>query len=639
MRACWTACLALACVANCANGAPMGARNDAVTVDHFDQMESSPPIEAANLEATLAELGRTIPANDAVLRRRYARYYCWNHRFVDGPIAGIAFANAQLGAAVQSHDLVAISDLTLCRAYQQQLLGRDALAQADYDAAVKTAQDAQDARMRGFALTARGAFESQRGRFSHALSDLLAGQRIYEELRLDYWKKANLVSIGDVYRRLGDCAHARDYYRQALTDFVKPDDLLSVAYLRTGTGLCYLDEGRNSEALSEFNAVLALHGQVAGIPDRDKAINLAIDRVNLARTLLNLKRYKEALTQGLAAKPVLDPKYHGSYLAVLEITLAEAYVALEMYGAATDRLNAAEPYILKIGDLNYRSRFHDVRARVLFAQGSTREAYLELRRLQEAAVAQFKIANELSIGQLTVQFDTERKIAENKALVAEQRDRERELATMKTIRLWQTIFIALVLMLLLLLVAFGIRQIGYAKKLKIIAETDELTRLRNRRSIMALGLQEIDKSKAGGVAVSFLAFDIDFFKHINDRYGHEAGDHALKAVAKVVSGTMRDFDRVGRTGGEEFLVILPITDLEQAIVVANRVRKAVGAAELDGIEPGLKLTISIGVAQAGEADKELADVLRRADAALYRAKVNGRNRVECDPIPKNDPQS
>jgi diguanylate cyclase (GGDEF)-like protein len=133
-----------------------------------------------------------------------------------------------------------------------------------------------------------------------------------------------------------------------------------------------------------------------------------------------------------------------------------------------------------------------------------------------------------------------------------------------------------------------------------------------------------------GTPLSVIICDIDHFKQVNDRFGHDAGDSVLRAVAALLTGVARESDALGRWGGEEFLMILPDTDENAAFVVAERMRKVVEAAPMP--VPGLKVTISLGVAgllPGGSEPERWQEAVRHADDAMYRAKQSGRNRASC----------
>lgn len=162
------------------------------------------------------------------------------------------------------------------------------------------------------------------------------------------------------------------------------------------------------------------------------------------------------------------------------------------------------------------------------------------------------------------------------------------------------------------------------------AQRDALTGCLNRRAFGALYRREGDRSRRLGRPVSLLFFDIDRFKHLNDRFGHEVGDEALHLLCRRVSSALREHDVLFRWGGEEFVVLLPHTRAPEAAAVAERIRRAVTDEPLSGdlnADP-VELTVSIGCATAEPAPELPDDLLHRADAACYRAKALGRNRVE-----------
>lgn len=164
-------------------------------------------------------------------------------------------------------------------------------------------------------------------------------------------------------------------------------------------------------------------------------------------------------------------------------------------------------------------------------------------------------------------------------------------------------------------------------RLHELATRDALTGLPNRREAMRLLAEELMRVQRDMSAASVLMLDVDHFKRINDTYGHAGGDSALKFCAQQISARLRAIDTCSRLGGEEFAVLLPGTDLGGARVIAERLRASLEAAtmELDG-QP-LRMTVSIGAAQLRPTDADADAALRRADAALYRAKSEGRNRV------------
>ncbi len=159
------------------------------------------------------------------------------------------------------------------------------------------------------------------------------------------------------------------------------------------------------------------------------------------------------------------------------------------------------------------------------------------------------------------------------------------------------------------------------------ATHDPLTGLWNRAAILEILQRELARAQRAGTAVTVIMADLDHFKHINDTYGHLAGDAVLREVTRRMLSSVRVYDSIGRYGGEEFLIVAPGNDLTGALKHAERVRAGVSRNAVDIFEGAFPLTISLGVAASSDA-KEADQLVRAADEALYRAKHAGRNRVE-----------
>lgn len=156
------------------------------------------------------------------------------------------------------------------------------------------------------------------------------------------------------------------------------------------------------------------------------------------------------------------------------------------------------------------------------------------------------------------------------------------------------------------------------------ARIDYLTGIYNRLMFNELLEAELQRARRYGTALSLIMFDLDHFKTINDIHGHNMGDHVLKEVARLVSGNIRAHDIFSRWGGEEFTVLVPNTDLGQAVVLAEKLRSLCGSHDFGGT---LRVTASIGITQF-KADDRAESFTDRADQALYLAKKKGRNRIE-----------
>jgi diguanylate cyclase (GGDEF)-like protein len=163
-----------------------------------------------------------------------------------------------------------------------------------------------------------------------------------------------------------------------------------------------------------------------------------------------------------------------------------------------------------------------------------------------------------------------------------------------------------------------------------LSYTDDLTGIYNHRFFIEQLTLEVERQRRYSTPLSLLMIDIDYFKHYNDTNGHLAGDQVLKAIAILIQRGVRQSDIVARYGGEEFSAILINTGRETALEIAERVRRNVADTRFpnESAQPNKDLTVSLGVVTFSSPVSNLTDLIREADQALYRAKKNGRNRIE-----------
>jgi two-component system chemotaxis response regulator CheY len=188
-------------------------------------------------------------------------------------------------------------------------------------------------------------------------------------------------------------------------------------------------------------------------------------------------------------------------------------------------------------------------------------------------------------------------------------------------------------------VAIGMRIVNLEMRLREslhelhrMATHDSLTGMLNRHAIYEYAIAEVERVKRENTSVSLIVADVDHFKQINDTYGHPAGDQALRMIAATLRRLLRPYDRVGRWGGEEFLIVLPGTTLEEASEIAERIRETIARSPFMLEEAGdtgpLWLQISQGVTSTNaQAPQPLDTLISQADLALYQAKRGGRNQV------------
>ena len=180
----------------------------------------------------------------------------------------------------------------------------------------------------------------------------------------------------------------------------------------------------------------------------------------------------------------------------------------------------------------------------------------------------------------------------------------------------------------------GLAKDQIAARYRRMSLTDSLTHVPNRRSFFATAERLLTRTRFARRPVALLMFDLDDFKTINDRYGHQTGDEVLIAFCQASTAMLRPTDSFGRIGGEEFACLLPDTDRQDAIRLAERIRSAFerSSQAVGGLM--LRATVSVGIAVSDDAEADLGTLLNEADRALYRAKELGRNRVQISEAPE-----
>jgi diguanylate cyclase (GGDEF)-like protein len=163
------------------------------------------------------------------------------------------------------------------------------------------------------------------------------------------------------------------------------------------------------------------------------------------------------------------------------------------------------------------------------------------------------------------------------------------------------------------------------QELEIMATTDNLTDLLSRRRLFELAEKEFQRFKRYGSCAAILMLDMDYFKAINDQYGHPVGDAVLIQFSRIISQTIRQSDFAGRIGGEEFAILLPQTSKSEALILAERIRLSCAAIAIETDTGRPKVTVSIGVTETDPGDEQFEDIIHRMDRALYHAKKDGRN--------------
>ncbi len=495
--------------------------------------------------------------------------------------------------------------------------GDNAKAMDAYGRAVSSAEAAGDDEMLANALYQRGWLRGLQGDYALGLIDLRRSVTLYEKAMMAEHARTAVNGVATIYNRMGDYAQAQHFYAQALK-----------AQLAAGTQreavVTLYNLGRTRENLNDWDGARGDYLNALEISRRiDYARGAAYALRGLAGVHNARGEWGEALERLAEAKKLTADLPDARLQAQLALLRGVALRGLKRPAESLTSLNAALAAFRAAEALAEQAATHAALADTLADLGDWRAAFEQQRLLKAATDRLHARQLDQRFTTLKVEFDTAAREKENALLMREKAATEDALAQQKRVGALQVIAIALAAVLVAVLGLLAWRQRQTSHRMRALALTDELTGLPNRRAVLA----RLDELLQSEHACAVLIVDLDHFKVINDRHGHLVGDDVLRAVAGVLTETVRDPMYVGRMGGEEFLLLLPDATVEAARQVAERVRAAIVGLDASRWPSDCALTASIGVTIARPRLDRVSDALRRADQALYSAKAAGRNRV------------
>jgi diguanylate cyclase (GGDEF)-like protein len=270
---------------------------------------------------------------------------------------------------------------------------------------------------------------------------------------------------------------------------------------------------------------------------------------------------------------------------------------------------------------------YELRARVNAALLNYHEAYRDLREYVNRYTAANDAERNRQANALRARFETDREIERNvslkRELLSSQEQSNRQAQQLR----WNSVVVVSGTAVITLLIYFLFANRRYRQQLLKLASQDALTGLPNRRRTAELAIAALRAASDTSTPLTLALIDMDYFKVINDRCGHAAGDHVLREFARAGREALRESDILGRWGGEEFLLVMPETPTELALASLERLRTLVCGIRLPAAGSGLRVSLSAGIALHDASTRSLDDLIARADAALYLAKNEGRDLV------------
>lgn len=533
-----------------------------------------------------------------------------------------AFASALqsgLQLAQAQHDNKTRARLLALQARQQLRLGKPELADTWRVIGV-LASTINDPLLQAEIYAAKAGYLVARGMPQEALERSIQAWRIFEQNRDRARLPGLLVQIAGIQLELGQFDDAFYYLGQA-RDLIRNDDSPYIAaQIEYLSGIALRRQGAYSSATRSLNAAQQF-GIRAGLTLQNARVSYELGQISLAQGKLQQAAdyLLEAAQSGQHSSDVV-------FQLQCELALADLHTRRHD-SRALKHLDAAAQYAAQLDSQTSQAAYEDQAASSKAEFGHLAEAYQHARNYAVLVKAMAESRGRAAVSELQNQFQGERKEAENKLLRNQQALQQLQLQQQQAER--RTLVLALLLAVTLVTAAaialfllFRQRQ-----RLHVLAMKDELTGASNRRSILAYATQHLQRLRRKDVPLMLAVLDLDHFKQINDSYGHNIGDLVLRAFANALAPLLRGDDRIGRIGGEEWLLVLPGLRPEIVPTLFQRLQAAAHHIRIDGLPPSRVITFSMGITMASHQDDNIETVIQRADAALYQAKHEGRDCV------------
>ncbi|MCW8832715.1 MAG: GGDEF domain-containing protein [Colwellia sp.] len=388
------------------------------------------------------------------------------------------------------------------------------------------------------------------------------------------------------------------------------------------------------------------------------------DSFSAAQTFAEVEQQPvKAVTDNVKLSKVSEHSLRPTILSILDIASQapeEAKEKLTLLNLDISTLNVAEQYLLLLAqakikqhelqhaqvvelleqakalnekitkqqlDLPLFADLYHVLAQSLVALNNFEAAYQAKKTYIEKFNDYSDTKRDETIALLTKKYELAHKIEANKLLDNQNKLKILQLGDVQKKQVYQQRNFILIFASILIFILLFLRQFKVRKKLLILSKTDSLTALLNRSALFSIGNKLVKSTIEHDKDLSVLLFDIDYFKQVNDNYGHHVGDLVLVEIANLVNETMRARDVVARLGGEEFVILLPDTDIDKAKAIAVRVIEKVATYSFSHLGIDRPITLSIGVANIQDTASVFDEILHAADLAMYQAKQQGRNQM------------
>lgn len=431
-----------------------------------------------------------------------------------------------------------------------------------------------------------------------------------------------LVSLGNVYSAIDNTDKALEYFELALATDQQLGNEFNESVVLFNIGHAYLNKQDYEQSKRYFIQALTLSEKL------EDTIGIMWTKLMLGHVALESNNIREALALFQETKSTFVEAQESTLLYSALFGSAKAYVALGNVDAADAIMQETTALFDSIAVPPKQVERLLLESKILHLQGDYDRAYETLEQAMDLQLEIKKQEKASLVERYQVEFDTKLKEQQNRALLEQNNEQLIQLAKQERERLiWMFVIVA-VAVCVVVLVVFLVHQNRLRREFKRMAMRDPLTGQPNRRSILAFAKSMYKRAQDQQSSIGIAIIDLDFFKKINDEYGHETGDNVLKAFGVACKNAIRTQDSFGRYGGEEWLLVLSNVTEKQFEAIFERLSKEINDANIDGFPEDRKITFSMGaVSIQPSKETSLQAIIQTADELLYAAKEQGRNRV------------
>jgi diguanylate cyclase (GGDEF)-like protein len=579
----------------------------------------SPPIRRKAIHEARAALQKADAAGHKPARLLALRLLAMAHDALDDN-PGLRDASRKgLPLALELGDKDAEVEFMIAEGMSLFNEGRHAQSIRMHDHAITFAQSNGFGRNLAKAYIAKAHVLVGQERSSEAMELLLKGHALLENQGEKLLMSAALSAIGNILTvedaSREDLLRAIDYHKRAMALLDPGASKYEASTIYYNLGVAYSSLKDYPEALKVLEKCLAIGREI------DDPHTVAFVNYRMGQIELEQKRPERAVQRYDAALPGFQAAENVALQFLTHLGRARALSALHKRKESLAALEAAAPLAKRLDSPGRDVQYHEAAAEAHANLGEWDQAYEAQLLLRAAERRAQKAANQKLSQELQARFGAKQRETENELLRVEGRMQEDR-------RVVLLVALVLTLLVAVALVLYVVRQSGQKRRFASLAMRDDLTGLPNRRSILEFAKIQYGGRRAGDSGFVLALIDLDHFKSINDELGHSVGDEVLREIAIASLKALRTVDRLGRFGGEEFVLVMPGFDIERVPAVFERLRLAVNEIRAKGYPEGRPLTFSMGATAARPSDPDLDSIIKRADEALYRAKNNGRNRFE-----------